>query len=489
MRARLRAARSGLVGSGLLMVISCGGGGSSAIAPAPQLPTVTVTANPASVSSGQSSTLTWSSTNATSCTASGAWSGSEGTSGTASTGALTAPSTFTLSCTGSGGTAKASANVAITAPLTNHVALVVDPGPANRANTLFTTVTICVPGTSTCQTIDHVQVDTGSSGLRILSSVLSSSLSLTVQSASDGNALAECTQFVDGYSWGPIAAVDLTVGGETAGSMPVQIIGDAGFASIVPSACSTIPNPENTVAQFGANGILGISIFDHDCGPACAAPITAGSPGFYYSCTTMACSEIPVPVASQLPNPVTFFATNNNGVIIELGSVPAAGLATLSGTMIFGIDTQSNNQSGSQTIVTLNGGGDFTTLFNNQTLSQSFADSGSSGLYFNDSSLVACNPKGVFKGFYCPASTTTFTATLQGANAISVTESFGVANAAVLGSANPGFAVFGNLAGTYPSSAGTNTFDWGLPFYFGKTVYTAFAGATTAVGTGPYIAF
>jgi hypothetical protein len=38
---------------------------------------------------------------------------------------------------------------------------------------------------------------------------------------------------------------------------------------------------------------------------------------------------------------------------------------------------------------------------------------------------------------------------------------------------------FSNLAGTYPASSGADTFDWGLPFYYGRTVYTAIEGATT----------
>jgi hypothetical protein len=45
------------------------------------------------------------------------------------------------------------------------------------------------------------------------------------------------------------------------------------------------------------------------------------------------------------------------------------------------------------------------------------------------------------------------------------------------------------LAGTFPGPDGSTTFDWGLPFYFGHTVYTAIQGAVTAVGTGPYVAF
>jgi mannan endo-1,4-beta-mannosidase len=58
--------------------------------------------------------LTWSSTNATACTASGGWSGSEATAGSKATGALNATATYTLSCTGSGGTATQSATVSVT---------------------------------------------------------------------------------------------------------------------------------------------------------------------------------------------------------------------------------------------------------------------------------------------------------------------------------------------------------------------------------------
>jgi len=85
--------------------------------PPASLPTVALTANPTTVTSGSSSTLSWSSTNATSCTASGAWSGSRATSGTETTSALTAAAIYTLSCTGSGGTATATVTVNVGAPL------------------------------------------------------------------------------------------------------------------------------------------------------------------------------------------------------------------------------------------------------------------------------------------------------------------------------------------------------------------------------------
>jgi hypothetical protein len=79
-------------------------------------PIVTLSASPTSVTSGQTTTLTWSATNATSCTASGAWSGTKAASGTQASGALTASSTFEVECVGPGGRGNASVNVAVTAP-------------------------------------------------------------------------------------------------------------------------------------------------------------------------------------------------------------------------------------------------------------------------------------------------------------------------------------------------------------------------------------
>lgn len=106
--------------------LACSGTGGSALASVTvsitgvtPAPTVNIAASPTTVNSGGSSLLNWSATNATSCTASGAWSGSKATTGTQSTGALTALSTYTLSCTGAGGTTQASATVDVTPPAGN----------------------------------------------------------------------------------------------------------------------------------------------------------------------------------------------------------------------------------------------------------------------------------------------------------------------------------------------------------------------------------
>ncbi|MEK7704948.1 MAG: hypothetical protein AAB426_08315 [Myxococcota bacterium] len=82
--------------------------------PVATAPVVTLTANPTTVDGGGTTTLTWSSTDATSCTASGAWSGSKAISGSEVTAAITSTSTFTLACTGPNGSTQRSATIYLT---------------------------------------------------------------------------------------------------------------------------------------------------------------------------------------------------------------------------------------------------------------------------------------------------------------------------------------------------------------------------------------
>jgi len=73
----------------------------------PTLPTVTLSATPTAVSAGQSVQVSWNSSNATSCSASGAaaFSGNVPLSSTGTAVAITATSTLTITCTGPGGSA------------------------------------------------------------------------------------------------------------------------------------------------------------------------------------------------------------------------------------------------------------------------------------------------------------------------------------------------------------------------------------------------
>lgn len=103
----------------------------------PPAPTVTVTVTPSTITLGQSATLTWSSTFATSCTADSAWSGAQAASGSLAVTPTTAGGfAYSLTCSGYGGTGNGAA------------ALIVTPAEPPPANAPTVTVTI-TPGTVT----------------------------------------------------------------------------------------------------------------------------------------------------------------------------------------------------------------------------------------------------------------------------------------------------------------------------------------------------
>ena len=92
----------------------------------------------------------------------------------------------TISCGGGNSSLICSLIGRTVTPASNVVSVVVNGGPGgDSVNTAYTTVTVCAPGSTTnCQTIDNIQVDTGSYGLRLLASALS--LTLPVTTAASG---------------------------------------------------------------------------------------------------------------------------------------------------------------------------------------------------------------------------------------------------------------------------------------------------------------
>ncbi len=88
-----------------LLLAACGGGSYSGGNMGPPLaPTVTISIAPATITLGQSATLTWSTMNASTCTASSGWTGNESTSGSQTvTPTGTGNVTYTLSCTAPAG--------------------------------------------------------------------------------------------------------------------------------------------------------------------------------------------------------------------------------------------------------------------------------------------------------------------------------------------------------------------------------------------------
>jgi len=425
----------------------------------------------------------------------------------------------TAGCTTSGASSQSAAasNTAIAVSAPNVASLIVDGGPKNNyANGLFTTVTVCVPGTVTgCQTIDHVLVDTGSFGLRLLvgppSSAAGGQLTLALPAESDGvGPLAECAQFSDGITWGAIRKADIYIGGpntnnmsgEVAPNVPMQVIGDSSVGA-PPSGCTKFGTPEDTLSTLLANGILGVGPYPQDCGNGC---VTSSSAGLYYHCPSSGCVESAVSLDKQVINPVAAFVAtgagvpDNNGVIVELPAIGSGGAATVSGSLVFGIGTQSNNGLGGATVYTADPStGNITTVFAQKPYSNSFIDSGSNGYFFLNSTstnIPTCTSNSNAPGFYCPTTTLSCSAVNQGTNGTQGTVNFTVANANSL--VQTGNSAFDDLAGPNnppPNPGGGSPpptgFDWGLPFFYGRNVYTGIAGMPDANGNPqqPFFAY
>ena len=412
---------------------------------------------------------------------------------------------FAAGCGGSTTTTTSSTTVTGSGTGANVLAIAVNGGPEQTngyiyQNAAFASATICAPGsTSNCATIDNLLVDTGSTGLRIFDTEVSS-LNLPAVNASNGSAAYDCVAFVSGaYLWGPVQQADVTLGGETASNVPIHVISSS--TSGIPSSCSNgATENDNTAALLGANGLLGVGVEPTDCfyagASACDPSGGLSSPPYpaYYTCSGSTCNPAFVAEAKQVTNPAALFAKDNNGVIVELPSASGSA-ASLSGSLVFGIGTESNNQLPSSATVFTLACDAFTTVFDGQTFGitdattcagpESFIDSGSNSLYFpNVPNIPECSsntPAGDLSGLYCPASTENLSATNEGQNGASKSTSFSVANAESLltNAATASDAVLPTLAGTNPTGYG---FDWGLPFFYGVNVYSAIDGQSMPSG-------
>jgi len=370
----------------------------------------------------------------------------------------------------------------------NVAALSVNGGPASGyINGAFTSVTVCVQGTTECQTIDGILVDTGSSGLRVLGSQLKLPLPTLVDTS--GNQLNNCVQFQDNsFLWGTVVSADVAIGGEVASGTSIQSIATPTSYSI-PSGCTG--TNEDTQATLGANGILGVGPEPFDCGGGCDPGAGGTPPPIYYLCSsTTPCQPTFISCGAlcndsspnqQVTNPVFNFASDNNGVVVELPSVSDVA-TTADGVMIFGIGTQANNALGAAQVFTLDSHDNFITNFGGSSLTASFIDSGSNGLFFPDSSLPVCVSDTLW---YCPLSTTPLSASHVGQNRTTNTVNFSVDNFENVTGGNPNSFAFSNAAGPLSGSS----FDWGLPFFYGRNVFTAINGTTTPGGPGPFWAY
>jgi hypothetical protein len=383
-------------------------------------------------------------------------------------------------------------------------------------------ITICQPGTNTCQTVSDILVDTGSYGLRVFpsgtnadgSSYNLSSMTLpnVTQSGLD---VATCAQFLDGSAlWGPVVTADviLASGGERASSIPIELI-NASYGGEVPTDCDS-GQAAAVATDAGFNGILGVGLWAQDCGadcdPAYSQNVTdsgiEASYYPYYTCSGNNCSQALVSIANQVTNPVSAFPVNNNGLIFELPSISSAGASSVSGSVIFGIGTGGNSNnalSSSAKTYYADANAEFATVFNGVTYSDSstsasimgsFIDSGSNSLLFAPpsgvncceadsngdiySTLVSCSSSSS-SGMIC--SSYSGSATNEGVgfstgdpiSGSGVAVSFSVESYYTLASGSA--MAFSDVASADEgSSSNPATFDFGLPFFFGRNIYVGF---------------
>jgi len=341
--------------------------------------------------------------------------------------------------------------------------------------------------------VNNILVDTGSYGLRVFSSQVQS-IGLT-PATSGGKTIAECQNYLDNSAdWGPIAMANVQLGNETTKQpVPIQLI-DANFPSSQSVAGAGAKSagcdyPDDTPANAGYNGILGVGPHIADCGVTCAS-VPGNSSGGYFSCDSNGnCSGTTVQQGSlgttaaffQVSNPVAFLPQDNNGVAVILPDISSQGVGGASGYLILGIGTNANNTSTTATVIPTDQYGDFTTTFEGKNYIYSFVDSGSNALFFpkTNTGLVSTST-----GFYnVTEGLKSFTAQMfDGVQNHQVDFNVLSANIAFSGY-NPSLA-FNDVAAEF-----SGNFDWGLPFFFGRTVYVGINGTTSNLGTGPYLAY
>jgi hypothetical protein len=396
----------------------------------------------------------------------------------------------------------------------NTLAVIVDAGPTvgtppmpvGAVNRPYVTVKVCVPGSTTCANIDHVLLDTGSWGLRLVRSALTAgSVTLTPSAGgAAGEILEECATFSGGATWGPVALADVTLAGEVAAKLPVQVMDDTNTNAPPPASCGANGSVHNDVPTVLANGILGVGVFAQDCGAGCASP-AAPTNSNYYGCTAAGvCTAENVALTGQVTNPVYAFATDNNGVILDLPNLQNAnGDATLQGQIIFGLATQTDNAlpATGLTVLGADANGDFTaTLSGGTTALPALIDSGSDDYAFADSdpNMATCltNPpppqqpsSAQWSGYYCPiVAPQALSAVNTGATSAAVPSVISSPVQFAIADPNSFIATataFTNLGGGQSSTR----FTWGMPFFYGRKVYIGIETKVSGTFTGPYYAY
>jgi hypothetical protein len=341
-------------------------------------------------------------------------------------------------------------------PPSNIVAVTVDRS-SRGVNVPAVTVTVCVPNTTTCQTIPHIELDTASTGLRVYADALK--LDLAAETDAHGDHIMDCAWI----HWGSIHTADVKLAGLTAQSIPIQVIDTT---SPRPPACGV--DHERDPDRF--NGILGVS-------PA----LTDTMPTAYFHCDDHHCVNDGVDTSLQLANVIARLPTDNNGCILQFPDIADAGTSAVTGRMILGIGTRANNQAPNDLIkiVVDEPWGQFKVQADGRTWKSAF-DSGTWAYNVPYLSDERC-PSDQIR--LCPSAPTTIPVDVLAASGdVAYKTSIAIANASL---APPQAMALNNLGSAWP---GKDLLILGLPYFFGRSIYYAYDHRSTTLGPGPWVA-
>ena len=156
----------------------------------------------------------------------------------------------------------------------------------------------------------------------------------------------------------------------------------------------------------------------------------------------------------------------------------------MTGTMTIGIGTSTNNLLSGVSVFNADQYANFTTTYKGTSDNQSFIDSGSNALYFSDTSITQCTDAA---GFYCPTSQQTLTAVQQSqSTSVSQLITFNLGNTDTLSSA---FSATDGVLNNIGGNGSALQFDWGLPFFLGRTIGVGLESKASNLASGPYWAY
>lgn len=323
--------------------LACDGPGGSSTQSAtltvnPPVPptTITFTASPATIVRGSSSTLSWSTTGATSCEASGEWTGARGTSGSAVvTPTSTGVKNYALSCTGTGGTSTKNVTVTVNTPAPT---LTITPSPATITLGQSSTLSWSAADVTSCTASGEWSGTKAAAGSQTVTPTSAGTKNFVLSCTGDGGSVSKTASLVVNTPT-PAPTVDIVA---TPTTIALGASTTLSWTSSDASSCSA------TGAWSGAKGTSGSTTI---------TPSATGSFSYGLSCTgTGGTSSDSLSVTVTAPAPTLSFTGTPTSITVGQSTSLSWGASNATSCSASGAWTGSKTTSGSQTVTPASAG-------------------------------------------------------------------------------------------------------------------------------------